>query len=124
MNNKDQSLIEGKESIISELGYWPEFCDAKVIQLEYFAYTDSGAKLSVVLHYIDMDMNRDLCVKFTFHGVFEMDFQDFKAENVIDKLSISNFYIVYIEAATGLSGYCKCKAIDVNILSSKQYLVD
>jgi hypothetical protein len=121
MNDKEHPSIEGKETLIAELGYWPEFCDAKIIELSYCPYTDDGARLSLVLHYIDMDLNRDLRVKFILYGVSDMDFEEFRTENVIDRLSISDSLIVEIEAATGLSGSCKCNAVAVEVISSSAY---
>lgn len=124
MNNTDHSIIKGKETLIAELGYWPEFCDAKILELIFCPYTNNGARLSLILHYIDMDLNRDLHVRIILHDVLDMNFNELRNENVIDRLSISDFLIVEIEAATGLSGCCKCKAVDVEVIASKPYSVD
>jgi hypothetical protein len=121
MNNIEILTIKGRDTLISELGYWPEFCDAKIMELTFYPYTDDGTQLSLVLRYIDMNLNRDLHVKIILYGILDMNFNEFRTENVIDKLSISDSIIVDIEAAAGLSGFCKCKSVDIEVISSKPY---
>ena len=124
MISTDHSIIKGKETLIAELGYWPEFCDAKIHELVFCPYSDNGARLSLMLHYIDMDLNRDLNIRVIFHDVLDLNFNELRTENVIDRLSIEDSFVVEIEAATGLSGCCKCKAIEVEVITSKPYSVD
>ena len=125
MKDCEHSRINGKEVLITELGYWPEFCDAKIIELIFHPHTDVGAKLTILLHYIDMDLNRDLNVNIILHSVSDMDFNEFGVENVIDRLSISESnesdLFFEIDACAGLYGSCKCKMVDVELISSKPY---
>lgn len=121
MASSEQTNISGKSALIAELGYWPEFCDAKIIEVVFHPYIDDGAELILLLHYIDMDLNRDLKVRVIFHGISDMNFSEFGTENVIDRLSISDSLVVEIESAVGLSGRCQCKSVDVEIVSSKPF---
>lgn len=121
MASSEQTIISGKSALVAELGYWPEFCDAKIIEVLFCPYTDDGAELALLLHYIDMDLNRDLKVKIIMHGISDMNFSEFRTENVIDRLSISDSFTVEVEAAVGLSGCCQCKSVDVEVVSSKPF---
>ncbi len=113
-----------RELIVSKLGYWPEFCDAKIVDLVFHPYTDSGTTLAIVLHYIDMDLNRDLKVKLNFRGISDMELNGLGIENIIDRLDVtgeSGDYVLEIEACAGLFGSCKCKEVDVEIISLSVY---
>lgn len=117
--------ISGKELVVNELGYWPEFADAKIIELVYISQPDATNNLSILLHYIDMEINRDLKVKVVLHGISDMFFNEFLSENVIDRLTISKVdssnNIFEIEACVGLHGSCKCKFVTVELISSMPY---
>ena len=121
MSNTDQLNIKGRDKLISELGYWPDFCDAKVFELVFRRDAEAGLELALTLQYIDMELNRDLLVKIVLHGVLNMRFDELTIDNVIDKLSISDSLVVEIEAAIGLFGHCKCKAIDVDVIASTPF---
>jgi len=121
MRNTDQLSIKGRDKLISELGYWPDFCDAKVFELIFRKDAEAGLELSLTLQYIDMELNHELLVKIVFHGVSNMRFDELMIDNVIDKLSISDSLVVEIEAAIGLFGHCKCKTIDVDVIASKPF---
>lgn len=121
MSNIDQLSIKGKDKLISELGYWPDFCDAKIFELLFRRNAEIGLELSLKLHYIDMELNRELLVKIVLHEVSNMRFDEVMIDNVIDKLSISDSLVVEIEAAIGLFGHCKCKAIDVDVIASNPF---
>ena len=112
--------IKGKETIVSELGYWPEFRDAKIDELSFRPYTDSGAVLVIQLHYIDTDKHRDLHVRISLLGVHDMNFRDFRVENVIDRVVLenSNENGVYfeIEACAGFFGDCKSRVANIEIV--------
>lgn len=125
MISNEHTRIRGKEILTAELGYWPEFCDAKILELTFHLYSDTGAKLSILLHYIDMDLNQDLNVKIILHSISCMNFNEFCVENVIARLGISESnepdLFFEIEACAGLYGSCKCKELDVELVSSVPY---
>lgn len=121
MSNTDQLSIKGRDKLISELGYWPDFCDAKICELFFRRGAEAELELSLTLQYIDMELNRELLVKIVLHGVLTMRFDELTIDNVIDKLSISDSLVVEIEAAIGLFGHCKCKAIDIDVIVSKPF---
>jgi hypothetical protein len=121
MSNTDQLNIKGRDKLISELGYWPDFCDARICELFFRRDAEAGLELSLTLQYIDMELNLELFVKLSLHGVFNMKFDNITIDNVIDKLSISDAFVIEIEAAIGIFGHCKCKAIDVDVITSEPY---
>lgn len=114
-------MIKGRDKLISELGYWPDFCDAKIFELIFRRNAETGVELSLTLQYIDVELNRELLVRIVFYGVSNMRFDELTIDNVIDKLSINDSLVIEIEAAIGLFGHCKCKAIDVDVLASKPF---
>lgn len=114
-------MISGADVLVAELGYWPEFCDAKITELLFQSCADTGANLSLTLRYIDMDKNRDLIVKVVFYGVSNVNFDGLRSDNVIDKLSVSSSFEIEIESAAGFYGSCKCKLVSAELISVKPY---
>ena len=121
MSNIDQLSIKGKDTLISELGYWPDFCDAKISELLFRRNAKTELELSLTLFYIDVELNRELLVKIVLHEVSNIRFHELMIDNVIDKLSISDSFVVEIEAAIGLFCHCKCKSIDVDVIASNPF---
>lgn len=117
--------IKGKQTVVTELGYWPEFCDAKIDELSFRPYTESGAVLLILLHYIDTDKRKDLNVRINLLGVHDMNFGEFREENVIDKVilenSNSNGVDFEIEACAGIFGSCKSRSAYIELISSKPF---
>jgi hypothetical protein len=122
MSSDQTDKVIGKELIVSKLGYWPEFCDAKLIEFRFIPYSDLGASLSVLLHYIDADKGIDLNVRIILTGISRMEFQGLAMENVVDRLELRNCgedgLEFEIEAAAGLYGGCACEAAKVELISA------
>lgn len=121
---KNEDIL-GKEVLVSELGYWPEFCDAKIIDLSFRPYEDSGATLSVILHYIDMDKKMDLVVRIVLVGICKMQFDGLRVENVIDRISINKQsdgeVELEIEACAGLYGVASSRNANIELISLKPF---
>ncbi len=121
MNSDLTNKITGKESVISKLGYWPEFCDAKFLELRFSSYSDLGACLSMLLHYIDTDKGLDLNVRIVLVGISRMEFHGFAMENVVDRIGLidsdDNGVKFEIEAAAGLYGGCICEVANIELVS-------
>ena len=128
MNSGFTSKITGKESVISELGYWPEFCDAKFLELSFRRHSDFGASLSILLRYIDTDKGFDLDVRIVLVGITHMEFCGFAMENVVDRIRLVDLgddgASFEIEAAAGLYGGCSCEAANVELISIKTFSAD
>jgi len=125
MKSNGTRVVRGKEVLVNALGYFPEFCDARILELTFLPCHESGPKLSILLHYIDMDLNIDLKSKFILNEVSNMNFIDMSIENIIDCLSIDDTskseVALKIEACVGFSGSCKCKALDIEVISLTPY---
>ncbi|KXJ01355.1 hypothetical protein AN414_21990 [Serratia marcescens] len=123
MDNGTTNKITGKESVISKLGYWPEFCDAKFLELRFNRYGDFGASLSMLLHYIDSDKGFDLNVRIVLVGISDMEFHSFAMENVVDRIGLidsgADGVEFEIEAAAGLYGECSCEVANIELVSIK-----
>lgn len=125
MNRGLTNKITGKDSVISKLGYWPEFCDAKVIELKLTRYSDLGARLSMLLHYIDTDKGLDLNVKIVLVGISHMEFHGLAMENVVDRIGLidsgEDGVEFEIEAAAGIYGGCSCQVANIELVSIKNF---
>ncbi|HQQ74942.1 MAG TPA: Imm50 family immunity protein [Pseudomonadales bacterium] len=124
MNDIVSNRINGKESLISRLGYWPEFCDAKILELNFSSSRVVGASLSILLHYIDADKNLDANIRIFLEGISDVEFNELRMENVVDCIDLaeSNDGVVFsIEACAGLSGSCACETANVQLISLKAY---
>ena len=128
MNSGLTNKITGKESIISKLGYWPEFCDAKFLELIFSRHSDLEASLSMLLHYIDTDKGFDLNVRIVLLGISHMGFHDLAMENVVDRIGLTESDAdgveFEIEAAAGLYGGCSCEAANIELVSIKTFSMD
>jgi hypothetical protein len=121
----DNEDILGKDILVSKLGYWPEFCDAKIIDLSFKPYEDSGATLSIVLHYIDMDKKKDLVVRIVLIGICNMRFDSLGVENVIDRICINKqsdgVVELEIEACAGIYGEASSRNANIELISLKPF---
>ena len=125
MNNDLTNKIYGKESVISKLGYWPEFCDAKILELRFSRHSDLGASFSILLRYIDTDKGFDLKVRIVLVGIIHMEFQGLAMENVVDRIGLidsSEGGVEFeIEAAAGIYGRCSCEVANIELVSIKTF---
>jgi hypothetical protein len=118
MMNQD---FPGKNKVASFFGYWPLFCDAKLLELSFSRKTSPN--LVCTFHYIDNDRNKYANIQLVFIGVKDFELSDFFFENVVDEIVIqktsdsdeANFY-VEIESAYGLRGHIECVSIEARML--------
>lgn len=106
--------IVNRDKVISKFGYWPKFCDAKIVNFFFDATTK---KIGLTIDYIDVDKNKQSEVEFVFIGVFDVNLSDFFEENVLDELAFvkddTNFYEIILDACYGLNGKFFCNSIQV-----------
>jgi hypothetical protein len=123
MNGGSKNKITGKEHVVSKLGYWPEFCDAKFLELRFCRYSELGTSLSMLLHYIDTDKGFDLNVRIDLVGIRHMEFHCLAMENVVDRIGLKDSgedgIEFEIESAAGLYGGCSCEAANIELVSIK-----
>jgi len=110
-------MIKNKESVISYFGYWPEFCDAKIKELNF----NSEGTLLISVNYIDSEINKEALINIKFIGITELKMYELRDDNNIDFIEIddNDEIVVNIEAASGLSGSLKCKEVIVKIKNCK-----
>lgn len=125
MSSGFTNKITGKESVISKLGYWPEFCDAKFLELRFSCCGDLGTSLSMLLHYIDTDKGFDLNVRIVLVGIIHMEFHGLAMENVVDRIGLidsgEDGVEFEIEAVAGLYGGCSCEVANIELISIKSF---
>lgn len=125
MNSGLINKISGKKSVISKLGYWPEFCDAKILELKFSRPSSLWASLSMLLHYIDTDKGFDLNVRIVLGGIVHMEFHGLAMENVVDRIKLMDSgedgVEFEIEAAAGLYGGCACEVANIELVSIKTF---
>ena len=97
----------------------------KILESVFHRYPESGSELSILLHYIDIDLNRDVKVRIVLYGVSNMIFSEFRVENIVDKLSINGTnegeIKFEIEACAGIFGSCSCETRIVELVSAKSF---
>lgn len=113
----------GKNTVSSFFGYWPLFCDAKLLALSFSRKTSRN--LVCIFHYIDSDQKKYADIQLVFIGVKNFELSDFFFENIVDEIVISNHntsssdetnFYVEIESAYGLRGYIECASIEARML--------
>jgi hypothetical protein len=107
-------IITNSETIISKFGYWPNFCDARILECNF---NINNNEIMLVLHYIDTDKKLDLTLGLFFIDVRDVLLHDFMDENVIDELFIDErdkeAIKVVLDSCYGLNGSFNCKSIKV-----------
>lgn len=107
------------QRVIDYFGYWPEFCDAKIVK---FKYSKTSIDISsIILHicYIDSDQNKKALIGIRFDDVTELNINNVFNENVLDELiilkdkNIPHRYSIEIIGCYGINGKFICKDIDV-----------
>jgi hypothetical protein len=103
-----------EDKVIALFGYWPQFCDAKLLKLN-FDFINMGVEM--IIHYIDSDKNIQSKIKLYFSQVSEFGIHDIMEDNVFDELSIkpitSHSIQVRLDSCYGLNGSFRCKSAEV-----------
>lgn len=104
-------MIKHAAQIESYFGYWPLFCDAKIIN---FSLAEYGV-LILALRYSDADKNISAEINIKFSEVSQMELSELRTENVIDELRIPEKLPgqVVLEACFGVHGKFICSAVEV-----------
>ena len=106
-------IIQNRHLVEDYFGYWPEFCDAKVINLRFNA---EKKFIEISLRYFDVDRNLGAEITIGFLQCLNLNFSSFCMENVVDNLTISIFsesFHVVIDSSFGLSGDLHCQEVEV-----------
>ncbi len=116
-----ESIVIHAEKVTRLFGYWPQFCDTRVISLSISRLINKIHLLTTTLSYIDAQKNIAADIELTFVGVSDLNIGNFMDDNILDELSvvfpvIGESLEVNIEACYGLSGTFKCEQIEVTSL--------
>ncbi len=110
--------IGNDEKIIAKFGYWPKFCDAKIISLNF---NFKSMEVELTIHYIDSDRDVQSIIKFHFSQVSQYNLGDIMEDNVLDELSIrksgAGSIEVILDSCYGLNGNFLCKSAQVLALT-------
>ena len=109
--------ISNIELVETYFGYWPEFSDAKINCLKIHFQTQI---LTLSLHYIDSDKNKEADIIFAFYGVNKIELNELLEQNILDQLLIENTtdgnFLISIKACYGVVGSLNCNKIEVDII--------
>jgi len=105
-------MIGNADQLVSYFGYWPEFCDAKIVSISL----EPQSSIVMRIAYIDVDRGCAATIELKFSGVSEIALTDLLSENVIDSLQLSqgNPVRVILDACYGLQGSFTCQAVEVS----------
>ena len=112
----DGIMIFGKEDIVNYFGYWPEFCDARILEL---GLKFSVKEITLLLEYIDNDKGLTAKVTFTFTQVYDFFLSELTDGAVLDLLEFreidSGGFIVLLQGAYGIVGKLSCHKVSVKL---------
>ena len=112
----DEIMIFGKEDIVSYFGYWPEFCDSRILEL---GLNFSVKEITLLLEYIDNDKGLTAKVTFTFTQVYDFFLSELTDGAVLDLLEFreidSGGFIVLLQGAYGIVGKLSCHKVSVKL---------
>ncbi len=114
------SIING-DRVRSLFGYWPQFCDARIIALSVVWDARNSLSLTTSLSYIDSEKNVAADVEIFFLKISALNLTDLLDDNVLDELviaesSMDGILDVEIMACYGLAGSFKCEEVNVTNL--------
>ncbi len=111
-----REMNEYQSEVTSYFGYWPVFCDAPILSFKLDETT-----LCLRLRYIDFDKRSRAEIEITFHGLSEIDIDEFVENSVIHTLRIlsaGSHHWVSIEPCFGFGGTFKCIGIEAKLLGA------
>ena len=112
-------FVKNSEQVKDLFGYWPQFCDARVVALSITLLASKRYSLTMVLSYIDSQSSVAAEIEIYFSGVSAINFNSFLDDNVLDELSIvessskKGVFNVSVLACFGLTGSFECRKVEV-----------
>ena len=92
-------------------GYWPEFCDGRIVGISYSLPADFRLAVS----YSDVENGKAAEVSIRFSGVRELELENLRSHNVLDTLVIveGSPTKVTVDGCYGLNGSFLCDEVEV-----------
>ena len=110
-------MIPGAESLVAELGSWPDFHDAEVLEL---VLRREGVSCLVVQPAKAGGIPPEKAaapIRFSFEGIVDLELADFSSQNVIASLVClvtANGWRVTLSPCFGLAGYIEARSVAVS----------
>ncbi len=103
-------MISKADDVTSYFGYWPQFCDGRIV-----SFSLSNGVVQLAVRYGDADLRKAAEVHIRFSGASEVDLNELASQNILDELSVEGEgpYVVRLEACCGINGEFKCEAVEV-----------
>jgi hypothetical protein len=114
-----ESIINGSKKVVDFFGYWPKFCDAKIITFVFDKTKESIFSIRLRINYIDADQKKGALIEILFNKVSKLEINSIFNENVLDELVIDkdegsdSSYGVELIGCYGANGIFVCKEIEV-----------
>lgn len=120
-----ESIVKNSDKVKSLFGYWPQFCDARVVALSMKRLANKNYSLVVTLSYIDSEKSVAAEVEISFSGVSAINLSSFLDDNVLDELIITESSAnggveISILACCGLAGSFRCESAEVTCVKEFQ----
>lgn len=109
--------VPGASEVIEELGTWPSFHDAEIIELHLVRGGASTLTINLAPSIPGLEKG---IVRFTFHDVRGLDLQEFNRQNVIGRLSLdseADGIVINMAPCYGLNGQITAARIEVELLA-------
>jgi hypothetical protein len=111
--------IKNCKKTIDFFGYWPKFCDAKILSFIFDKTKERIFSIQLRIYYIDADQNKNALIDILFNNVSNLDINNIFTENVLDELVINkdqntvSSYKVELISCYGANGVFVCEEIEV-----------
>ncbi len=113
------SIIKDCKRTIDFFGYWPKFCDAKILSFVFNKTKERICSIRLRIYYIDADQNKSALIEILFNNVSKLEINNIFTENVLDELVIDkdensvSLYKVELISCYGANGFFVCEDIEV-----------
>lgn len=106
----------GKDAVVEYFGYWPEFCDSKVLGF-HFDFEKNEILLSV--EYLDADQSLNSKIDFSCSGVYELLISELREGAVIESLAFQEEegkVLIQLNGVYGISGEFYCRSVSLHMV--------
>lgn len=112
--------ITGISTLKRDLGYWPSFHDAEILEVCLSTGGNSELKIRPVLQENLSRIDQGIIIVFEIAEIESLNLSGFYSQNIIMELTISvanNCFRIDIDGSVGLSGQITAKQLSVKVLT-------
>ncbi len=113
-------LVSGISALKRDLGYWPSFHDAEILEVCLSTRGNSELRIRPVLQENLSRIDRGAVVIFEIAEIESLILSGFYSQNIIMELTISvvnNCFLIDIDGSVGLSGQITAKQLSVKLFT-------